>query len=647
MITFHFITPEKRVKKLEKTKLEPLSEHPLVSIIVPSYNQGAFIRQTIESCLEQDYRPIEIIVMDGASTDNTVEVLESFGDIPELNWISEPDDGVVDAVNKGLKKAKGEIAAIQSSDDYYLPNAFSTVVDAFQSHPDAGMIFGDVERVDAEGQHQFFLHQPPFSLARLLSREVLILQQASFFRRELAVSIGGWNPEIPYVPDTDLWIRLAFHFGVGQCRAVLAAGRRHPGQRDINRERIYSDYLKMLRLSSELATAPIYLKLAAKAGAALLKFRYGGPWANGQLLRAAWTALLCRPALIRSPVLPNHRLVPGYFALTRLKQKLGCWMHERWRTEWVLRAPTLARRRGMEWQDLCNRNETVLRFDGEAGRTCSWNDSSLLTVCRVFPRVGNRLLRHTWTTTNPAGIPAPVSIILPVRGLDRFEPVQRVANTLIQMAGPDSEVLLCEHDVSPNYDRQWPRGIRPVFIPAKEGEAFNKSRAMNAGARAARCSLLLFHDLDMFPPPDYLFQTLEKISRGWDAVRPIRFLFLLDERSSQTVMQTGGMQDLKKIEQVKQNFPGLSTAILRDTYLELGGHDERFVGWGGEDLEFLDRLQTCKLYPGSFLPAIHLWHPPAEQKHNRHGNADLLKSILAEPRALRIEACRKKMERHI
>ncbi len=621
-------------------------ENPLVSVIVPSFNQGAFIRQTIESCLEQDYRPIEIIVMDGASTDNTVEVLESFGDIPELNWVSEADDGVVDAVNKGLKKATGEIAAIQSSDDYYLPGCFSTVIDAFHKNSDAGLVFGNVERVDAEGNHQFFFRQPPFSLARLLAREVILSQPATFFRRELAVDLGGWNPSIPYVPDTDLWIRLAFQSRVVQLRAVLAAGRRHPDQRDTNRKRIYSDYFQMLENSRELAEASWVLKRAAKAGASRLKLRYGGPWTSMQRLQIVWSAVFFHPAFLFSPAFKRHRLIPGYFVLTRLKQNAGCWLHERWRTELVLRAPALARRMGMEWQDLCNRNETVLRPDGGTGRICSWKDSSVLTVCRVFPKVGNRLLRHVWTPAEPAETPVPVSIILPVRGLDRFEPVQRVANTLIQMAGPDSEVLLCEHDVAPKYDRDWPRGIRHVFVPAKEGEAFNKSRAMNAGAMSARCSVLLFHDLDMFPPPDYLFQTLEKFSRGWNAVRPIRFLFLLDEMDSQKLMQTEGLPDLQKIENVKQNFPGLSMAILRDTYLKLGGHDERFVGWGGEDLEFLDRLQTCRLYPGSFLPAIHLWHPPAEQKHNRHGNTDLLKTVLAEPRELRIAACRKKLESH-
>lgn len=302
--------------------LAPLSARPLLSVVVPSYNQGAFIRQTIESCLAQDYRPIEIVVVDGASTDGTVAVLESFAGQPEVRWVSEPDAGVVDAVNKGLARARGEIAVIQSSDDFFLPGCFSAVAEGFRTHPAAGLVFGDVERVDADGKVAFSPRQPRFSLARLLARELFIYQPAAFFRRELALALGGWNPEIPYVPDVDLWIRLAFHSQVAQLDAVLAACRSHPGQRDKHRQNIYRDYLRMLEISREIPDAPRSLRRAAAAGAAMLKFRYGGPWSDAELTRAAWRALLLRPALLLSPALPKHRLVPGYFALTGLRRKI-------------------------------------------------------------------------------------------------------------------------------------------------------------------------------------------------------------------------------------------------------------------------------------------------------------------------------------
>ncbi|OQC55476.1 MAG: Chondroitin synthase [Verrucomicrobia bacterium ADurb.Bin018] len=302
--------------------LPPLPANPLISVVVPSYNQGAFIRQTIESCLAQDYRPFEIIVMDGASTDNTVQVLQSFGQRPELQWVSEKDDGVVDAVNKGLRRARGEICAIQSSDDYYLPGAFSHAAATFARQPAAGLVFGNVDRVDVAGQLLFSPRQPAYSLARLLAREVFVYQAAAFFRRDLALQLGGWNPRIPHVPDTDLWYRLAFHAEVVQLRSALAACRTHPGQRDTHLVAIYDEYLQMLAESRELVTAPRVLRRAAAAGAALLKFRYGGPWSDAELTRAAWRALCYRPSLLWSPALPKHRLLPGYFALTRLRRRL-------------------------------------------------------------------------------------------------------------------------------------------------------------------------------------------------------------------------------------------------------------------------------------------------------------------------------------
>src|SRR3954447_2230266 len=125
----------------------------LVSIVIPSYNQGKFIRETIDSVLAQDYRPIEVLVLDGASKDDTVDVLRSYGARDDLQWWSEPDKGVVDAVNKGLARAAGSIQAIQSSDDTFLPAAISSAVRAFEDDPSLALVYGDVEYIDASSKH--------------------------------------------------------------------------------------------------------------------------------------------------------------------------------------------------------------------------------------------------------------------------------------------------------------------------------------------------------------------------------------------------------------------------------------------------------------------------------------------------------------
>lgn len=327
-----------------------------------------------------------------------------------------------------------------------------------------------------------------------------------------------------------------------------------------------------------------------------------------------------------------------------LRRKIGCWLHERWRMEMVLRAPNLARRMGLEWPDLHNRHELVTCCASGPGRVCHWKNSSFLTVSRFFPETGARLLRHAWTGRESQPV-SPVSIILPVRGEERAAAVRIVANALVRMAGSSSEVLVCEHDSTPRFARNMAPGVRHVFVPAAEGEAFNKSRAMNAGACAARHPVLVLHDADVVAVPDFLCQSFAILEQGWEAVRPIRFLFLLDEADSRDCHRMESWAGVREVALVQQNFPGIATVIRRDTYLEIGGHDERFEGWGGEDLEFLDRLRTRRLYPGSFLPAVHLWHPPAPQKRSRHGNLELLESILAEPRDRRMTENRDKLRR--
>lgn len=318
-----------------------------------------------------------------------------------------------------------------------------------------------------------------------------------------------------------------------------------------------------------------------------------------------------------------------------LKQKLGCWLHERWRLEWALRHPTDDDR----WLDLCNRGEVVERCADGVGRVCQWQDSSRLTVCRVFPRTGGRLLRKAWYRGPPLPVP-PLSVVLPVRGMERAPSVQFVATALRRIAGQESEVLLCEHDTRAHYQAAAPEGCRVIFVPAAPGEEFNKSRAMNAGARAARHPVLVLLDSDMLPSGDCLARSAALLQQEWEAVRPLRFLFLLSEQASQAVLSGRPPDQLSVVAEVQQNFSGGSVVIRRDAYLAIGGHDERFAGWGGEDMEFLDRLQTRQLYPGSFSSAIHLWHPPAPQKQSGHRNHELMLRIMAEPVADRVARMR-------
>jgi glycosyltransferase involved in cell wall biosynthesis len=186
----------------------PMNPTPLVSIVTPSYNQARFIEETIQSVLGQDYPRIEYLIVDGGSTDGSVEIIRRYAD--RLGWwVSERDQGQTDAINKGFARANGEILAWINSDDTYLPQAVSQAVAALQSHPQAGMVYGDANLIDEHGAvlGKFPARQTDYR--RLRQGYVHIPQQAAFFRADLWRKIGPLDPTFYFAMDYDLWVRLA------------------------------------------------------------------------------------------------------------------------------------------------------------------------------------------------------------------------------------------------------------------------------------------------------------------------------------------------------------------------------------------------------------------------------------------------------
>ncbi|MBI3738125.1 MAG: glycosyltransferase, partial [Chloroflexi bacterium] len=151
----------------------------LVSIVTPSFNQSAYLEQTMKSVLEQDYRDLEYIVVDGGSIDGSVDIIKKYSSRLAF-WTSERDRGQADAINKGMAHARGEILAWLNSDDYYLPGAISSAVKIFEQNPDVVLIYGDMLAVDARGQTINALKYQQLSLEDLLCFQI-IGQPAVFF----------------------------------------------------------------------------------------------------------------------------------------------------------------------------------------------------------------------------------------------------------------------------------------------------------------------------------------------------------------------------------------------------------------------------------------------------------------------------------
>lgn len=205
---------------------------PRITIITPSYNQGEFIEQTIESVLNQGYPDLEYIVMDGGSTDSTLEVLKKYED--RLSWVSEPDRGQSHAINKGLRRANGEIVAFLNSDDVYEPEALLKVGEFCARHPEAGWLTGKCRIIDQNGREirkAITLYKNLWLLLRSYSvLQVLdyVSQPATFWRREVVDKVGLFDETLHYAMDYDYSLRVGRHYKLWVLHDYLASFRMYP-----------------------------------------------------------------------------------------------------------------------------------------------------------------------------------------------------------------------------------------------------------------------------------------------------------------------------------------------------------------------------------------------------------------------------------
>lgn len=294
----------------------------LLSIIVPSFNQGRFISSTLDSILSQDYRPLEVIVVDGASSDNTVEILQQYADkYPELRWLSERDSGPADAVNKGLAMARGEIAAIQSSDDIYYPGALSAVMQTFRGNPDCGFVIGHYCGIDVDGRVIYTEHLPEFSWEAYFGLALCIPQSSIFFSMKVAREVGGWNSQY-FACDIDYWLRILLRTRAIRLDRVLSGWRIYKGARTHSGQtrKIWDGYWRMIEDNdADLLRAGPHIRRLAQASKHILAMRFhptGNRWAIcGQL----FLGLMQHPTWWRYQRAADiMTCVPGYLHARRI-----------------------------------------------------------------------------------------------------------------------------------------------------------------------------------------------------------------------------------------------------------------------------------------------------------------------------------------
>ena len=270
----------------------------LVSIVTPSFNQSAFLEQAMRSVLEQDYPDLEYIVIDGASTDGSADIIKKYSSRLAY-WASEKDLGQADAINKGLRRAKGEIVAWLNSDDYYLPGAIQSAVAAFESNPQAVMIYGNMLAVDQAGQMINQLRYRQLTLEDLVCFQI-IGQPAVFMRRAAFEKAGGLDLDFHFMLDHQLWIKLAMQGQIVHVNQTWAAARYHPQAK--NRAQAPGFGLEAFRIvdwaetQSDLAPILQRVQRRARASAQRVNARYllddGQSW---NALKAWMHALTIHP----------------------------------------------------------------------------------------------------------------------------------------------------------------------------------------------------------------------------------------------------------------------------------------------------------------------------------------------------------------
>jgi hypothetical protein len=302
-----------------------------------------------------------------------------------------------------------------------------------------------------------------------------------------------------------------------------------------------------------------------------------------------------------------------------VKQKLGAIAYDLPRFLWSMRPSS-----GQPWVYMHNRDERLTSAPQGFGARCNWQWTSDLHIARVFPALGQRLMNRAlekWPielraapAENPDAVE--VSFVIGHRGLQRLPHLLLTLQSIAAQRGVGFECLVVEQSALPEVERHLPSWVQYIHTPLPKADIpYCRSWAFNVGARIARGNVLVMHDNDMLVPVDYSAQLLAMVRDGYEVANLKRFIFYLTKADSTAVLAGEGSLFRSRPESVVQNLEGGgSFGITREAYFAIGGFDESFVGWGGEDNEFWERAQTRRTWPYGYLPLIHIWHDPQPGK---------------------------------
>lgn len=298
-----------------------------------------------------------------------------------------------------------------------------------------------------------------------------------------------------------------------------------------------------------------------------------------------------------------------------LKEKFGCLCLDVPRL-----LPALIREK--DWVRAWNRHEFLKVVSGGVDTTPVGPWSADIHACHVFPWIGKRLLHQAiqrWPVAfanerKVKGKPE-VSFIIPHRGVERLPLLRKVIESIHAQEGVAVECIVVEQNATQDVEGL-PHEVQHIHLPhPTDATGWHKSWAYNVGVAQAKANIVVCHDGDILVPSRYAQEIIKHLRNGEnDVVHLQRFLFCLNQGDTEGIFVTPDFLVRCVPERVRQNWQGGTLAISKEAFYQIGGYDQRFVGWGGEDNEFFDRCRTLRAFRSGYLPFIHLWHEPQPAK---------------------------------
>ncbi len=308
-----------------------------------------------------------------------------------------------------------------------------------------------------------------------------------------------------------------------------------------------------------------------------------------------------------------------------LRQVLGALTLDLPRTLWALR-PAAESDPHAPWTHLRNRCERLRPApSGLPGMACDWVWTSDLHMARALPWVGRWVARRAlatwpigWREATPASPGAPqVTFVIGHRGLAREPHLLLTLASLAAQEGVSVECIVVEQTPLPEVRDRLPAWVRYQHTPVTPSLPYNRAWALNVGARLARAPLLIFHDNDMLVPRRYAAEHWRWREAGFEVINLKRLILYLGREPTEEALSRGRLGNHCQPNQIMQNAQaGGSLAITAEALEAIGGLDEGFSGWGGEDNEFWERACTRRVWPWGYLPLVHLWHAPQPEKRS-------------------------------